>query len=204
MSAILPVVPQQTEPPTSEILQDLASSYEGAVTVKDIVAAMGLRAHGIALILFSLPDAIPLPIPSLSTVLGIPLVLIAFHLVLFGEGSGLPQRAMKARIPLRAIKLLARFGVPFLRALEYVTRPRLNVVLSYERWIGLVCLYLSLLLLLPIPFVNFPPALCLLLIALGMVQRDGVVVLVGLAATAAMTFSIAFAANWLKDFVFGA
>jgi hypothetical protein len=189
--------------PASEILKSLADSEEDHVAVKEIVAAMGLRAHGIALILFSLPDAIPLPIPSLSTVLGIPLVLIAFHLVLFGEGSGLPRRVLSAQIPLSAIGLLARVGVPFLRALEYVTRPRLDAVLRYERWIGVVCLYLAVLLLMPIPFVNFPPALCLLLIAVGMVQRDGVAVLLGLAATLAMTVSLGFAAEWLKNMVFG-
>jgi hypothetical protein len=72
-------------------------------------------------------------------------------------------------------------------------------VLRYERVIGLVCLYLAILLLLPIPFVNFPPALCLVLIALGMVQRDGLLAAIGLGATAVMTLSLGFAAQWLAN-----
>lgn len=167
------------------------------MSIGDVVAAMGLRVHGIALILFALPDAIPLPIPSLSIVLGIPLVFIAAHLVLFGESSGLPQRALEAKVSGKALRVLARYGAPVLQALEFVSRPRLRVVLRYERWIGLVCLYLSIMLLLPIPFVNFAPALCLVLVALGMVQRDGLLVAIGLAATAIMTVSLGFAAQWL-------
>lgn len=188
-------------PRTSSVLQALANSPEASVTVADIAAAMGLRAHGIALILFSLPEAIPLPVPSLSAILGIPLVAIAAHLALFGEGSGLPKRALSARIPVSAIRILARFTVPALRGLEFVTRPRLPVVLRRERLLGLVCLYLAVLLLLPIPFVNFPPALCLIAIALGMVQRDGLLVLVGLAATAVMTASLGFVARWIQGFI---
>jgi len=182
---------------TSEILQSLAESDADSVSIGDVVAAMGLRVHGIALILFALPDAVPLPIPSLSMVLGFPLVVIAAHLLLFGEGSGLPQRALEAKVSSKALRVLARYGAPVLQALEFFSRPRLRAVLRYERWIGLVCLYLSILLLLPIPFVNFAPALCLVLIALGMVQRDGLLVAVGLAATAIMTVSIGFAAQWL-------
>jgi hypothetical protein len=182
---------------TSEILRTLADSDEDSISVGDVVSAMGLRVHGIALILFALPDAAPLPIPSLSAVLGIPLVFIAAHLALFGEGSGLPQRALKAKVSGKVLRVLARFGAPVLQALEFFSRPRLRAVLRYERWIGLVCLYLSILLLLPIPFVNFAPALCLVLIALGMVQRDGLLTAIGLVATIVMTVSLGFAAQWL-------
>jgi hypothetical protein len=72
-------------------------------------------------------------------------------------------------------------------------------VLRHEWWIGLVCLYLSLLLLLPIPFLNFPPALCLVVLALGMVQRDGLVAAIGLALTAAMTLSLGIVGDWVVD-----
>jgi hypothetical protein len=189
--------------PASEILATLASSHEDTVSVRELVGAMGLRTHGIALILFALPEAMPLPLPSLSLVLGIPLVLVAAHLTAFGEGSGLPERVLSARIRTSVLRMLSRFGGPVLRGLEYLARPRLPAVLAWERSIGLVCLYLSVLLLAPLPFFNFAPGVCLVALALGMVQRDGLLVLISVVATLVMTIALGFAANWLVDFIAG-
>ena len=53
-----------------------------------------------------------------------------------------------------------------------------------ERLVGLVCLLLSLILLLPIPFFNTPPAIAMALLSWGLIRRDGAFVLVGLMAAA--------------------
>lgn len=165
--------------------------------------AMGSRAHGIALILFALPDTLPLPLPSLSAFLGVPLVVVAAHLVLFGEDSGLPERVLAARIPTRTLRVVTRYLAPVLEALEFITQPRLTAILRFERWLGLVCLLLAVLLLLPLPLVNFAPALCLVGIALGMVQRDGLLVIVSLLGTLLMTLSLGFVAGWLAGLLTG-
>ena len=185
--------------PTSKILRSLAASKDRAVEVRTVMAAMGSRAHGIALILFALPDTLPLPIPSFSAFLGFPMVLVAAHLVLAGEDSGLPERVLAAKIPTRMLRVLARYLAPVLEFLELVTRPRLTAILRYDRWFGLVCLYLSVVLLLPIPLVNFAPALCLVGLALGMVQRDGLLVILSLAGTVLTTLSLGFVAQWLTS-----
>jgi hypothetical protein len=191
------------EHPTSQILRRLAASSERFASVREVMGAMGSRAHGIALIIFALPDALPLPLPSLSTVLGIPLVFVAGHLVLAGEDSGLPERVLSARIPTSTLHFVARFLAPVLEALELVTRPRLVEILRYQRLLGIVCLYLSVLLLLPPPFVNFAPALCLVALALGMVQRDGLLVIASLVGTVLMSLSLAYAARWVVDWLTG-
>lgn len=188
---------------TSKILRSLAASKEDQVSVGALMAAMGSRAHGIALILLALPDTLPLPFPSLSTVLGVPLVLVAAHLVLAGEDSGLPERVLAAKMPTRVLHVLARCLAPVLEFLELITRPRLTKILRYERWLGLVCLFLAVLLLLPLPFVNFAPALCLVGLALGMVQRDGLLVMLSLAGTVLLTLALGAAARWLADVIAG-
>jgi hypothetical protein len=167
------------------------------------MAAMGSRSHGIMLILFALPETVPLPFPSLSALLGVPLVIVAAHLVVAGEGSRLPERVMAAKMPARLLRFLGRYLAPVLEFLEVVTRPRLTAILRYERWLGLVCLYLAAVLLLPIPLVNLAPALCLVGLALGMVQRDGLLVILSLAGTVLMTLSLGFVAQWLAAFFAG-
>jgi hypothetical protein len=57
--------------------------------------------------------------------------------------------------------------------------------------------------LLPLPFVNAPPAICMALLALGLIQRDGVIVTLGLAGAAAVTAALAWIVFLAGGFVGG-
>jgi hypothetical protein len=50
-----------------------------------------------------------------------------------------------------------------------------------ERVIGLICVILSILSALPIPFGHMVPALALVVIGLGLIEHDGVAILLGAA-----------------------
>jgi hypothetical protein len=162
-----------------------------------MITALGSRAHGMALLIFILPEVVPLPVPSIGAILGIPLILIAGHLMLFGEHAGFPVRLMKVRIPVSALRAVTRYVAPVLDRFEDMSRPRWLALARRERLAGAVCLYLALILFLPIPFFNFPPAICLAMIAFGIVVRDGMVVMAGYVATGLLTASIALLAKFL-------
>jgi hypothetical protein len=180
----------------TEVLRDLPQ--EQAVSLGSILSATGSRAHGVALLLLSLPEALPLPLPSASAVLGVPLVLISAHLALFGEAGQLPQRLRTQAVPPWFVALLRQRLAPLLGRAQRISRPRWTDFARQERLLGLVCLYLSILLLAPLPFFNVPPALCLVLLAWGMVQRDGVAVALGLVGSAGMTATLVGLAEWLR------
>jgi hypothetical protein len=76
---------------------------------------------------------------------------------------------------------------PWLARAERLLRPRLAVLARppFEYAVGGVCLFLSLILFLPIPMGNMPPAIAICLLSLAILERDGVWVLAGLCATAA-------------------
>ena len=73
------------------------------------------------------------------------------------------------------------------RAIERLTRPRLPLLTGdvADTFTGLVCVVLALIMALPIPFGDALPGIALVLFALGMMQRDGVAILLGILATAA-------------------
>ena len=54
-----------------------------------------------------------------------------------------------------------------------------------EYLIGMVCLVLAIVLVLPVPLGNMLPALAISLLALGVLERDGLWILAGLAAAVA-------------------
>ncbi len=86
--------------------------------------------------------------------------------------------------------------IPMLEKLEKLLAPRLEFVFGPigDRFIGLICFLLSLILILPIPGGNMLPAAAISIFALALTQRDGLFALIGYAltgASAAVMFLIA-------------
>lgn len=73
------------------------------------------------------------------------------------------------------------------QGIERLTRPRLALLTGdiADSLTGLVCVMLALIMALPIPFGDALPGIALVLFALGMMQRDGVAILLGAAMTGA-------------------
>jgi hypothetical protein len=167
------------------------------------MAALGGRVHAMALFILVLPETIPLPVPSIGAILGVPLLVIAAHLIVYGEGGVLPAGVRDTAVPVSTIRIVLRYLRPVLGAFERVSRPRWRDLAGQERLAGVACLYLALVLVLPIPFVNLIPAVCLALIAFGVAQRDGLYVAIGLAATAGLTVALVLFARGIADLFAG-
>lgn len=167
------------------MLQALAADDSRArISIGDLLAALGDRALAALLFVFAAPNVLPVP-PGTSTILGAPLVFLAAQLA-FGRRPWLPaliaDRAM-TRTDLAALVLRLS---PWLARAERLLRPR-AVALSQppmEYLVGLVCLLLAVVLVLPVPLGNMLPALAISLLALGILERDGLWILAGLVAAA--------------------
>lgn len=144
-----------------------------------------------------------MPLPGVSAVIAVPLILIAAHLIAFGEGAGLPQRALTQTIPTSVVQKVARVTTPALQWIESWSHPRLKGIAHRHRLAGVVCLLLGVVLLAPIPFGNFVPAVGIVIIAFGMLQRDGVVILIGLGLALATGVGLYFAAESLGAMIPG-
>lgn len=171
----------------SEVLEALAAREGDRIPFSAVVDAAGSRVHGLALLVFVLPEVPPLPLPSASTVLAIPLIIISAHLAVFGEASLLPSRLQEASMPRAVFVAAARYLAPVFRWIERASRPRWLWLARQERLLGLLCLCLSVILILPIPLLNSPPAWCLAAVSLGMIQRDGLFIAVGIVGAVAVT-----------------
>jgi len=182
-----PSAPPLSEPPLSgtfsRVLRDLPSFAQGSPDgplLARVLDRLGARAHGAAILILALPEAVPLPIPSVGAILGVPLIVVSAHLMLYGESGRLPRRILRWRIPMRVAEVISHRIAPVLARAEGWSRPRLQTIASRERLSGLVCLALSVMLFLPIPLMNVPVAMALVALAWGLVQRDGLIVAAGL------------------------
>ncbi|WP_081487569.1 exopolysaccharide biosynthesis protein [Rubrivivax gelatinosus] len=150
--------------PLSAMLEQLAQDESRErIAVGDLLAALGDRALAALLFVFAFPNVLPMP-PGTSAILGAPLVFLAAQLA-FGLKPWLPK-VIASRSMARAdfAQLIVRVA------------PWLDLI-------GLLCLLLSVIVLLPVPLGNMLPALAVSLFALGVLERDGVWVIAGAAVS---------------------
>jgi hypothetical protein len=178
----------------SQVLKAIAEDPGAVVSLGSLAAVLEGRAHALALLLLVLPETIPFPVPSISTVIGIPLVLIAGHLVLRGESTSLPPRVGAVKVRTSLVRTVNRWVGPMLIWIEGLSRPRWRNIAERTRLVGLLCLYLAIVLALPLPFVNLAPALCLAVVSLGLIRHDGIYIVLGLAGTIVLTAALVFSA----------
>ncbi len=168
---------------TSQLLRDFVASHaEPRISLGALRDALGDRGFGVLLFIFALPNLVPVNIPLLSAVLGLPLVLLAVQLSYGRHKPWFPDWLTAQSFPRQSFATVVARALPFLERIERLLRPRLTVLLSWtgERLVGITILILALILTLPIPFANWLPACGIAIFGLAIVERDGVAVLVGL------------------------
>ena len=159
----------------SEILNKIASDPTcERIAVGDFLRVMQERAFGPLMLIFALPNVIPTP-PGTSTVLGAPLVFLTAQLAL-GRTPWLPPLISRRSIARKDFAAFVGKATPWLAKAERLLRPRLGALAHppAENVIGFICFVLAVILVLPIPLGNMLPALAICIMALGILERDGV------------------------------
>lgn len=167
---------------TSEILLAFAREFPRArVQLRDLGEPLGNRSFGVLLLMLALPNTVPLGIPGLSTLTGIPLALVALQMIIGMPAPYLPRWLAERSIARDSFQRLIEAIAPWLRRLERFMRPRWLTLtgLAGERWLGAFCFLLALVMALPVPFANWLPSIGVALIALGLIEKDGALVSVG-------------------------
>ena len=182
----------------SEILKE--------VTVGELIAALRNRAFGMSLILFGLPNI--LPIPGLPIICGIVLAILALQIAFGRETPWLPQSIASRRISRSKLNSILTRAVPWIQKIERFSRPRYAIATSalVRRVVGTIVFLLSILLIiLPIPWIgSMPEGVAIILFGLGIAERDGVLIACGFVFSAiaaligaAIGFAIWYGANIL-------
>ena len=189
----------------SEVFAQLARDADGPVTLDYICKSLGARAFAPMLVLFAGLNLLPLP-PGSSTFFGIPLILIASQLLLGRPRLWLPRLLRERSLDQGTFARLTTRMEPVLQRFERLARPRywpLPQVVA-ERFVGLVVLLMALVLVVPIPFGNWTPAVAAILVSLGLSERDGIWLAIGtlvaagsLGLAAGIVGSLGYAANGL-------
>lgn len=178
----------------SDVVEMLGARDGARLTLGEIVEAFGDRAFGPVMFFFALINMLPWP-PGGTTLTGAPLVLLSMELALGRDTLWIPGWAGRASVNRQTFRKLSRRLLKPLHFTERLARPRLYVLTGGlgQGLIGLACLFLSVVLVLPIWGGNLLPAVAIGFFSLGVMQRDGLAVLIGWLLTGA-TVAVLFLA----------
>jgi hypothetical protein len=176
---------QDTGKPLSETLGSVASSITGSsVTLRQLFAMIGEQGLLLFCILLIIPFLLPVSIPGVSTVFGAVIILISIGVTL-NRVPWLPARLMDREFDAAQLVPALQKGAQMLTRVDRIIRPRLRALTEgsvINRINGLALLLGGILLIFPfglIPFSNTLPALAILFLSVGILQRDGVFILLG-------------------------
>lgn len=161
-----------------------AAVRDPVVTLRDLLSLLGEQGLLVFCGVLAAPFLLPVTVPGMSTVLGLPMLLIGFA-VMFSRVPWLPERLLNRSLSAPTVRgVLARVR-NWAERFEHLVRPRL-LALTGGRAVnfinGALVIVAVVLLMAPIPlvpFVNSLPALAIILLCFGMAERDGAVILLG-------------------------
>lgn len=174
---------RRSELHTSKLLQDFLRQHDGeTIRLGDLIRGLGKRSFGPTLLICALPEALPLPIAGVSAFIGMPLVLVSLQLMLGYTTPWFPKwianRSIKRKDFEKGVNIVLRYLARF----EKIIRPRWKLITTpiAERLLSILFFLLACVIVLPIPFGNFLPAIALVIISLGLIEGDGLVIVVGI------------------------
>jgi hypothetical protein len=161
-----------------------------------MVAILRDRAFALLVVLLALPNCLPMP-PPIPLVCGFLLAFVALQIVLGRSTPWLPRVLLRRSVPRAEIERAVNRAVPVLRRLERYSRPRMSVFESglAFRVMGVLLLLLSIGIVFALPPLvgQIPLGVAVCLVGLGLVERDGLVVLGGVAVgSIGLTLSASF------------
>jgi hypothetical protein len=155
------------------------------VTLAEIRDLLGQDGLLLLTIFLTIVFLIPVSIPGTSTVFGAAIMLIGVSRFL-NRSLWLPTRFLKGRLPADRLSAGLQRGVHWFHRLERVSRSHRLKCLACNGFVGVInnCAIVlgSGLLMAPfgfVPFSNTLPALAILFFAIGLLQRDGICILLG-------------------------
>lgn len=189
---------------TSRLLSDIGDAAQGeSITFAALLGDFRQRAFGALLLVVLLPTFIPVPV-GIGGVTGPLIALVGAQMLVGLRKPWLPKWLGRRGLKRETVKRFSQRFRPLLVFLERFCRPRLTQLMDHT-WAhvltGLLLVLLGLLLSLPVPFTNYPIGVVLLLYCIGLIERDGVLLMSGWVLGAGLLVGSALLSSEVVDLI---
>lgn len=151
------------------------------MSLRDIFRALRHQAYALLVVVLGLVNCLPMP-PPIPLLSGVLLAFVAIQIIIGQPMPWLPRRVLDRSIARADLNRAVARAVPIVRKLERLSQSRLTFfdTTAGMRAVGLILLVIALGLLVAAPFVGqIPLGLAACLVGLGLVERDGAIVIGG-------------------------
>ena len=170
-------------------LQALVVNTNGReLLLGDVLAMFPQRGHALLIVLLSFPLTLPLSIPFIAGPFGLVLAFVGVFLFM-GRTPWLPRFLRERPVSHHMLEHSVARLLSLFRFVEHLVRPRFPALSSstvaircHAVYILALALLLALPVPLPVPFSNTVVAIPICLCGLGLLEEDGLLVLLGYAA----------------------
>lgn len=190
------------------LVADLAAaSGPDGLTLREIRDRLDERAFGLMILILAIPCLVP-ALYGVPQIVGIPILLLSGQMLVGRIEPWLPEMVLKRRVSKAWLDRMAEFATRRMRWFEQLSRPRMTVFAEgwAERVVALFMILATLTIVLPLT--NTVPSVALALLAVGLIQRDGLFILGGAAVTigwvtvlATVAIGFYFGAGWAVSLI---
>jgi len=172
---------ETTHQSTSELLLGLGAQINSdQIQIGQLIDALEDRAFGLILLILALPCAVPF-LYGIPQAVSVPLVFVAAQIALGRHKLWMPDKVRARSFSREAFEDMAKKAAPYIRWFEMISKPRLVALTKgpIERVLGVLLLIFSASIATPLPLTNTVPGIAVGIMALGFIERDGFLIIVG-------------------------
>ena len=194
----------------NDILADLrggeGENDEQTAKLGDVIDRLDERAFGFLLLLLALPCCLPF-IYLLPQIVALPMLLLAGQMAAGRHHPWLPRKFHERTFSVPDFQNVVNRSARYVGWIEHIAMPRLRPVTSHmaTRLVGALLLIPTASILVPLPSTNTIPGIGVAITSLGLIERDGVLVILGLIIgftwVGLLVFLGAEATQFIKDWL---
>jgi hypothetical protein len=167
------------------------------INMRNVLEMMEDDSLLIIIAIISVLNIVLAPLPVNSFILGIPLMGLSLAYIFKIDLLKKKYRWMRRPIKCKKWRSYIPHSQPIFARLDKHVSPRLSffVQSKFRFFAGLTLFFLALIIFLPIPFANIPGSIGMILISVGLIQKDGLFVILGYGVATAHLIGIMILAS---------
>lgn len=180
--ALPPIAGNHQNAPISRLIAEVVERCPGErITLGEMAEAFGDRAFGLLILLLCLPGLLP----GMASIFGTPMLILGVQMGLGFRQPKLPGFIARQSLKRSDVMRLSSGSSKLLARVERYVRPRPGPFTNNtaDKVVGWLTAYAAVMLILPGPGTNGPPAFGTIIMSLGVVENDSKVVGIGIIVT---------------------
>lgn len=166
---------------TSALLKRVLSELKGESTrVGALLYKLRRRSFGGVFLLLATLSLVP----GISLIAGFMMIVPASQLIMGYRAPLLPKFLRERQISVTQLRKIGNRIIPWVEKAEQYIKPRWSALTSPSMLvvIGVFVVVLAIVITIPLPLCNLAPAISVTILAFGLLERDGLMILIGLMA----------------------